>query len=610
MLLAMPEFGATPLANDRCRFVAWAPGKAELSLVLRREQSSEAIPMQAHCGFHKVDAEVCDGDRYMFRMPDGRELPDPASRFQPDGVHRASAVVDTSRFQWTDATFPGRAMQDMVIYELHVGTFTEAGTFDAAVSRLDDLAELGITAVELMPVAQFPGTRNWGYDGVHPFAVQNSYGGPAGLARFVDAAHSRKLSVILDVVYNHLGPEGNYFGEFGPFFSGRYCTSWGKAINYDGAESEPVRAFVVQNALYWMREFHINALRLDAVHGIFDFSARHILAELKQNVQELGAQTRRKLHLIAESDLNDSRLLHRPVRGGYGLDAQWSDDFHHALHALLTRESTGYYADFGTLEDLGIAMRDGWRYAGQYSSFRRSRHGNSPLGIAPDHFVVCSQNHDQIGNRARGERLTNLTDFEGLKLAAGVTLLAPFVPLLFMGEEYGETRPFLYFTSHGDPALIEAVRRGRREEFSRFNWDADVPDPQDERTFADSTLDYAAKDAEPHGTLLKFYKSLMALRKRLRLGGAKPGVSWSEAAGILTVAYGAANIVAIFHFGSEKTNVVLPAGFAAGSVILNSGHRQWRGPLPGELRPEPAAGTIELAPRSFAVLVPDRGRPQ
>jgi maltooligosyltrehalose trehalohydrolase len=605
---AIPEFGPAQISRGLWRFVAWAPAKSELSLVVRCGESREIIPMQAQEGFHFAEARAGQGARYVFRLPDGREFPDPASRFQPDGVHGASALFDTTEFEWADADFTGHSLHELVIYELHVGTFTPAGTFDAAISRLDDLAELGVTAVELMPVAQFPGGRNWGYDGVYPFAVQDSYGGPAGLQRFVNAAHARGLSVVLDVVYNHLGPEGNYLGEFAPFFSGSYCTPWGQAINFDGAESDPVRAFFAQNALYWLRDFHIDALRLDAVHGIFDFSARHILVDIQERVQTFAADSKRRLAVIAESDLNDSRLLQLPVRGGYGLDAQWSDDFHHALHALLTNESAGYYADFGEVEDLGVALRDGWRYSGEYSRFRKRRHGNSPLGISPEHFVIYSQNHDQTGNRAGGERLAGLVDFESLKLAAGVVLLSPFVPLIFMGEEYGETRPFHYFMSHGDVDLIEAVRHGRREKFARSGWGDAITDPQDEATFAASVLNYAAKDVEPHRTLLRFYKSLLALRKRLALGGLKSDVDWSEQAQTLTTAYPRTGILVIFHFGRESLRVSFPPpAYPSASVILNSADGEWRGPGWCGLGAEAHVQSGELAPRSFVVLASDRG---
>src|ERR1700728_394255 len=550
MLPTMPEFGATPISEDRCRFVAWAPGKSELSLVFCGDRR-EVISMRSQCGFHVAEAHAREGARYTFRMPDGREFPDPAARSQPDGVHSPSAVVDTRKFKWSDGGFAGHSMRDMVIYELHVGTFTSAGTFDAA--------------------------------------------------------HGHGISVILDVVYNHLGPEGNYLGEFGPFFSGRYCTPWGEAMNFDGAESEPVRWFFIQNALSWLKDFHVDALRLDAVHGIFDFSARHFLAELKEHVQDLSARAKRTLNIIAESDLNDSRLLHLPARGGYGLDAQWSDDFHHALHALLTNESTGYYGDFGTMEDLGIAIRDGWRYAGQFSGFRKRRHGNSPQGISPDHFVVFRQKHDQVRNRAGAERLTTLVDFESTKLAAGVTLLSPFVPLLFMGEEYGEKRPFQYFTSHGDAALIEAVRRGRRAEFAQFGWGDEVADPPDEATFAASVLDHAAKDSEPHRTLRRLYKSLLTLRKRLGLGSAKPDVTWNESAKTLTLAYRAVPILTIFHFGHTQVHVPLPAEIPSASAILNSADREWRGPAGSELSAGTQGRSVTLEPRSFAALVPHRG---
>jgi maltooligosyltrehalose trehalohydrolase len=604
----MLEFGATPISGGLGRFVAWAPAQPELSLILEGDRH-QIIPMQSRDGFHVVEAPGVDGTRYMFQMPDGRKLPDPASHHQPDGVHRASAVFDSRNFHWTDLGFAGHSLRDTVIYEMHVGTFTSRGTFDSAILRLEGLAELGITAVEIMPVAQFPGERNWGYDGVYPFAVQNSYGGPAALQRFVDAAHARGLSVILDVVYNHLGPEGNYFGEYGPYFSSKYCTPWGQAINFDGAQCEPVRAFFIQNALYWLREFHIDGLRLDAVHGIYDFGAHHFLAELEEHVQELARAMKRPLHLIAESDLNDSRLLRPPARGGYGMDSQWSDDFHHALHTLLTNESAGYYADFGKIEDLGIALRDGWRYSGEFSKFRQRRHGNSAAGISPEHFVVFSQNHDQVGNRARGERLAALVDFESLKLAAGITLLSPFVPMLFMGEEYGETRPFQYFTSHGDPGLIEAVRSGRGAEFAHFGWSPqEIPDPQAESTFAASTLDDSAKEREPHRTLLGFYKILLELRKRLSLGAAKPEVTWNEAAHIVTIDYTAANALAIFNLGRNAIRALLPVGVQSASTLLNSAGREWQGPARKSSPADAHDGDVLLESRSFVVLVPHRGQ--
>jgi maltooligosyltrehalose trehalohydrolase len=600
------EFGVRLLPGGRSRFSAWAPGKSQLSVVLLGNERKIVNMTTRPCGFHEVETDAGPGARYVFRMSDDQEFPDPASRFQPQGVHGPSEIVDTAAFAWTDGAFASRPPSQTIIYEMHTGTFTPEGTLAAAIPRLADLADLGITAVELMPVAQFPGSRNWGYDGVFPYAVQNSYGGPRELQRFVDAAHALGISVILDVVYNHLGPEGNYLGQFGPFFTNRYSTPWGEAINFDGAWSEPVRAFFIQNALYWLRDFHIDALRLDAVHGIFDFSARHFLAELKGKVADLAARTSRSLSVIAESDLNDSRLLRQPERGGYDLDAQWSDDFHHALHALLTGENKGYYGDFGSLEDLGISMRDGWRYSGQYSRFRKRRHGNSPAGISPERFVVFDQNHDQVGNRAFGERLSALADFDSLKLAAGVTLLSPFVPLLFMGEEYGETHPFQYFTSHGDAGLIEAVRGGRREEFRAFGWEQDIPDPQAPSTFARSVLDYESRNCEPHRGLRDFYRSLIALRKKFELGGKRPRVQWDAASGWLILFYDEPATLAILNFGQDSPCIPLPNGPAWQDVILSSTSPQSvvhsLGNVPGG-----APQKMHVARRSVTVLTSKAG---
>lgn len=569
---------------------------------------------RSHCGFFVVEAEAAAGSQYLFRRPDGCELPDPASRFQPDGVHGASVVINPADFKWTDENFAGHSLRDLIIYELHVGTFTPQGNFAAAIARLDALVELGVTAVEIMPVAQFPGARNWGYDGVYPFAAQNSYGGPVGLQEFVDAAHARGLSVILDVVYNHLGPEGNYFGAYGPFFTDRYHTPWGQAINYDGAQSDPVRELFIQNALYWLEEFHIDGLRLDAIHGIFDFSAHHFLAELKERTQQLAERSGRPLHIIAESDLNDARLLHCPQRGGYGLDAQWSDDFHHSVHTLLTGETTGYYADFGSFEDLYTVLRDGWRYSGQYSGFRKRRHGNSPAGIPPERFVVCTQNHDQVGNRAAGDRLSQLVDTESLKLAAGITLLSPFVPLLFMGEEYGETHPFQYFTSHSDKDLIAAVCNGRREEFKAFGWQGDVPDPQDDATFKRSILDPAVRDAEPHRTLWNLYKSLIAIRKEFALGGRKPEVRGDSSTKTLTLEYseGGAPLAIAFHFGDAPARISLPLDFKLLSPCFDSSKPDFayapESKSVGKAAP-PNSGFL-LAPHSFVIFESPRSGEQ
>jgi maltooligosyltrehalose trehalohydrolase len=446
--------------------------------------------------------------------------------------------VDPAAFAWSDAEWPGRQMADLVIYELHVGTFTPEGTFDAVIDRLDHLVRLGVTAMELMPVAEFPGDRNWGYDGVSLYAPESAYGGPEGLRRLVDAAHARGVAVILDVVYNHVGPEGNYLQEFGPYFTERYRTPWGHALNYDDTDSDEVRRFVVDNAVYWITEFHLDALRLDAVHAIYDFSAHHILAEVREAVHRQGDALGRRVLVIAESDLNDPRVIRPPEQGGWGLDAQWSDDFHHALHVTLTGEQRGYYADFTGLEDLATAIRDRFVYAGRRSRHRRRRHGAPARDLPADRFVVAAQNHDQIGNRAAGERLTTLVSLNACKTAAVLTLLSPYVPLLFMGEEWAETNPFLYFVSHGDRELIEAVRRGRREEFAGFHADGDVPDPADEATFWQSKLEWGKLRAQGHAGMLRLYRDLIRLRRDeplLRPGGARVHTEFDSSARWLAV---------------------------------------------------------------------------
>jgi maltooligosyltrehalose trehalohydrolase len=431
-------------------------------------------------------------------------------------------VVDASDFAWTDAGWRGVPLKDMVLYELHVGTFTPDGTFDAVIPRLRDLRQLGVTAIELMPVASFPGSRNWGYDGVGLFAAQRTYGGPAGLRRLVDACHARGMAVVLDVVYNHLGPEGNYLAEYGPYFTDRYTTPWGQAINYDGEDARQVRGFFVANALSWVQEYHIDGLRLDAIHGIFDASPVHILRELNDAVQRLARRLRRIVPVMAESDLNDRRVIDPVQKGGYGLAGQWSDDFHHCVHTLLTGERNGYYADFGSLKQLAKAYADGFVYDGQYSPFRGRRHGTPTPDLPAERFVVCAQNHDQVGNRAQGERLFSLVEFDALKLAASAVLLSPCVPLLFMGEEYGERAPFLFFTDFGDPALRARVSRGRREEFAAFGWTGGLPDPQDPSTFSRSKLTWTLQTQEPHRGLRGYYRTLLALRREhpvLGVGG-------------------------------------------------------------------------------------------
>jgi len=455
------------------------------------------------------------GTLYLYNLEEAKERPDPASQFQPQGVHRASQVVDHSSFNWEDGNWKGIDISRMIIYELHVCAFTPAGTFDAIIPRLGEIKEVGINAIEIMPVAQFPGERNWGYDGVYPFAVQNSYGGPDGLKRLVNECHKQGVSVILDVVYNHLGPEGNYFADYGPYFTEKYKTPWGSGLNFDGPYSDDVRNFFIENAIYWFDHYHIDALRLDAVHAIFDMSARPFLLELAERTQQFSKKQMRKFYLIAENDLNDTKVIRSRELGGCGIDAQWCDDFHHCLHTLLTGEDQGYYCDFGAIEHLVKSLREGFTYSGQYSKYRNKRQGNSCKDRQASQFVVFSQNHDQIGNRMLGERLSSLVSYESLKLAASAVILSPFIPLIYMGEEYGETAAFLYFTSHSDPGLIEGVRAGRREEFKEFAWQGEPPDPQSVETFLKSKLDWEKREKGNHRVLLNFYKALIKLRREV-----------------------------------------------------------------------------------------------
>lgn len=504
------DIGATPVAGG-VHFRVWAP-TATLVEVEVLAAGRRKIPLQRDGEYFQgvVDASV--GDDYWYWLDGTVRRPDPASRCQAQGVHGPSRIVDPT-FPWREEAWPGMALEQGIFYELHIGTFTPEGTFDAAMERLDYLQELGVTAIELMPVAQFPGERNWGYDGVFPFAPQQSYGGASGLKRFVDACHRQGLAVFLDVVYNHLGPEGNYLHAFGPYFTDRYRTPWGDAVNFDGPFSDGVRHFFISNACYWIKEYHFDGLRLDAVHGIYDFSARHILAELTEAVHALSDESGRPAYVIAESDLNDPRLVAAKGQGGYGLDAQWSDDFHHALRTLLTGDRSGYYVDFGEFSHLLKSFREGFVLAGDYSSYRQRRHGSSSAGIPPGQLLVFCQNHDQVGNRMLGERLAAHLTLSQLKLAAATVLLSPYLPLIFMGEEYAASTPFPYFMSHGDPELVAAVRRGRLEEFAAFAHAGSPPDPQSEATFLAARIDPEERHCGEHRDLFAFYCKLIRLRK-------------------------------------------------------------------------------------------------
>ncbi|MDB9527826.1 malto-oligosyltrehalose trehalohydrolase [Oscillatoria sp. CS-180] len=602
------EIGAVLKADDQCQFTLWGPelNSVEVKLVSPQDRS---FPMtRIEQGFWTVSVDnVSEGTQYFYCINQTETRPDPASRYQPEGVHGPSVVVDHRTYDWQDSSWQNLPLQDYVIYELHVGTFTPEGTFEAAIARLPYLKELGITAIEIMPVAQFPGARNWGYDGVFPYAVQNSYGGPAGLKQLVEACHQHEIAVILDVVYNHFGPEGNYTGFYGPYITQKYSTPWGGAINFDDTWCDGVRQYFVENVLYWLRHFHIDGLRLDAVHAIYDFGAKHFLADMAEAVDALSDELGKPHYLIAESDLNDTRLLRPPTQGGYGLDAQWSDDFHHALHALLTHESEGYYQDFDSCEALATAIRDRFVYSGQFSRFRRRRHGNSATDLPSTQFVVCAQNHDQIGNHITGKRFTQKLSFEALKLAAGAVITSPYLPLLFMGEEYGDPSPFLYFIDHGDPDLIQAVAEGRKKEFEEFHAVGEPIPAHEEATFEQVKLKWELQQEGQHNVLWRYYQQLLQLRKQLGLNA--PSFSKDIRANSdeekRLVYYqrdmADGQLLVLMNFNDGVTTVEVAPPQQDWYLKIDSAAEVWQGP--GSSLPEKIMETqvLELAPLSLAL---------
>ncbi|MGK2929072.1 MAG: malto-oligosyltrehalose trehalohydrolase [Acidimicrobiales bacterium] len=534
-------------------FRVWAPTAARVEV----EVDGTAVDMapqeeggnDAGRGWWVADvADAGPGSRYWFSVDGGPFRPDPRSASQPEGVDGPSEVVDHGAFEWTDGAWFGFPLAGAVLHEIHIGTFSEAGTFDGAIEHLDHLADLGIDAVEVMPVAEFAGDRGWGYDGVDLFAPHHAYGGADGFKRFVDACHGHGLGVILDVVYNHLGPAGNHLATFGPYFTDHHQTNWGQGINVDGPHSDEVRAWIVANARHWLVDHHVDGLRLDAVHAIADDSAVHILEELAGAVRSWVRECGRPMWLIAESDRNDPRYV-RPVEaGGYGLDSAWADEWHHALHAVLTGETSGYYEDFGSIDDLVAALHQAWVYTGRWSVHRKRTHGRSPEGLATEAFVISAQNHDQIGNRAVGDRLGHLAP-DRLHIAAALLLTSPFVPMLFQGEEWGASTPFLYFTDH-EPELGRAVTEGRRREFAHFDWDPEgIPDPQDLETLRRSVLRWDERTEPRHVELLEWHRTLLALRRRLpvRAGGRTPAelpVEVSAEGAVVTQRCGPATVVA------------------------------------------------------------------
>lgn len=557
------------------RFEVWAPAARQVDVATGggpEPVRHPLHPLDGRPGWWGADVHAAGhGTDYGFVLDDGDEvLPDPRSPWQPHGVHGPSRVYEHDRFPWTDHRWHGRPLPGSVLYELHVGTFTPEGTFDAAAGRLGHLASLGIDAVELLPVASFPGDHGWGYDGVHLWAPHEPYGGPDGLKRFVDAAHAHGIAVVLDVVYNHLGPDGNRLGSYGPYCTSAHATPWGDAVNFDQEGSDEVRAFVVGNALMWLRDHHLDGLRLDAVHAITDHGAVHILEELAEAVARLSAHLGRELFLIAESGLNDPRLVTSREAGGYGLDAQWSDDFHHALHATLTGERQGYYCDFGSLATLKKALTRVFVHDGTMSAYRGRYHGRPvDVQVMPGHrFLGFLQNHDQVGNRAAGDRIGAALGPERLKIGAALLLLAPFTPMLFMGEEWGASTPWCYFTDHRDPELARAVGEGRRREFARSGWTGEVPDPQAVETFRRSVLDWGEPDKPRHRELLEWHRSLIGLRRARpelndpRLTRTHVETGGDEAAGWLVMWRGRVRVAA--NLGDHPVRLRVAAGDGTG----------------------------------------------
>jgi maltooligosyltrehalose trehalohydrolase len=577
------ERGAFSQADGSVRFSVWAPNATVVEVVIASGGGSRTFPLsRAADGVHSgAVADVSPGTDYTYRLDGGPDRPDPVSRWRPSGVHGPTRVVDPGAFRWSDAGWRGLDTADLVIYELHVGTFTRAGTFDGVIERLPALCDLGVTAIEIMPVSEFPGGRNWGYDGVSPYAVQSTYGGPDGLKRLVDAAHGSGLAVLLDVVYNHLGPEGNYLREFGPYFSDRYRTAWGEGLNLDGPDSDEVRRYVLDNAVYWVTEYHLDGLRLDAADRIVDLSPVHIAEELGAAVHAEGDALGCRKLVIAEIDANDPRWVKPRDVGGYGLDAHWSDDFHHAVHVALSGERGGYYADFTEAGAVAKVLAQRYVNDGRYSPHRRRRHGRPAADVPGDRFVVAVQNHDQIGNRARGDRLSTLVSPGALRLAAALLLLSPYVPLLFMGEEHGETNPFLYFVSHGDPELIEAVRKGRQEEFASFAWTGQVPDPQAEETFEASRPDWKRATSGQGAKMLALYRELLRLRRTepaLRPAAAAVRVRDGRDTGWVAVRYDKEEAVleAVFNLSPEPRGVPL-TGSETWDLVLSTDAPEYGG---------------------------------
>jgi maltooligosyltrehalose trehalohydrolase len=587
--------------NGDAEIMVWSPLAESVDIICNENIIS--LEKKDHSNWTGSTNLVKPGDRYSFLLNKEKKISDPASLSQPGGVHGDSMAIDL-QFKWSDAGWKNYPLEQYLIYELHTGTFTPEGTFRSIEQKLDHLIRLGVTAVEIMPVAQFPGSRNWGYDGVYPFAVQNNYGGVAGLQQLVNACHQKKLAVVLDVVYNHLGPEGNYLGEFGPYHTSRYKTPWNNAINFDDAWCDGVRNYFIENALMWFRDFHIDALRLDAVHAIKDFGAIHFLQELRKYTDQLMQATGRTHYLIAECDLNDPKYINAITESGYGMDAQWIDEFHHALRVTAGGGREGYYSDFNGIADLEKSYRNAYVFDGQFSHHRKKKFGLTPAKNPGQQFIVFSQNHDHVGNRMFGERTSKLHSFEMQKLLAASVLLSPFIPLLFMGEEWGETNPFLYFVDHSDEELVEAVRKGRKEEFAAFHAEGEAPDPFSEESFTRSHLQWELLRQESHRNLFDFYRELIHIRKE------EPCFKNTNRFDLEAVSDPEKNTLVIhrwinshhawclLNFSQEHQILSLPSAITKLERIMDSADTVWKGPAVSTILNEE---TIRIQPESFII---------
>lgn len=582
------DIGSRFLPDGTCRFRVYAPFPDSMAVDFPARKETRPLVRDPDGYWSAAWKDIVHGERYLYRLGDRVSRPDPASHSQPEGVHAASQAWDHSRFRWSDSGWAGIPPEDMVIYELHAGTFTAEGSLEAVAGRLDHLSGLGVNAIELMPVSQFPGRWGWGYDGVYPYAVHAGYGGPDSLKRLVDACHARGIAVILDVVYNHLGPEGNYLAEFGPYFTDHYKTPWGKALNFDGADCGPVREYFIGNALHWFRDYHVDALRLDAVHQIYDVSARPFLAELGGRVEELSRRDGGRRFLIAESDLNDTRIIQSRDTGGYGLDAQWLDDFHHCVDVMLHPDRSGYRRDYGEPRQLIKAFREGFVYTGEWCPTRRRRFGKSSSSRPGREFVVFVQNHDQVGNRLTGDRISTLSDPASGRLAAACMLLSPYIPLLFMGEEYGEENPFLFFADYGDAALRDAVREGRKREFNFLETEGEIPDPVSESSFLASRLDWSRLERRGHRQHLEFYRALLRLRRsspalsrpdreNLEMSGLDR-VFWLRRWHAGSAGLPADEFAAFLNFNPGEARAHMQAREGIWDLVLDSASEEWGGP--------------------------------